>query len=1692
MKRCPACESPLPDAHLANQPCPRCGAEVCERSRTSDVAATIDSRDSASPPIAPTIDSQPDELDSHVAATIDSRPDAADSRVAATIDSHDGRPSPGVLPTIDSTDSSPQPGGAATDHFAVTLESHESSAGPSGSAGRSARTPPGSLRDATKRATHTPYDPTLDSDAIASADEVRVASIWGSSLAGTSPSASLRSSRDSGSRPRTMQTIHERAIGEAGDPRAPGTDYQIVGTLGEGGMGVVYTARQASIDREVAVKMLKPGLMSNERQREKFLSEAVITGELEHPGIVPIYDMGTNRDGALFYSMKKIQGTPWSRAIGKKSLAENLDILLKVADAVAFAHSRDVIHRDLKPENVMLGGFGEVLLMDWGLAVSVAAEPGSPNVARTASMGGTPAYMAPEMAIGPFEKIGKASDIYLLGAILFECVTGKMPHYGKSASACLAAAGRNEIVETSVGGELVEIALKAMATEPADRYATVQDLQRAIREYQSHTESIVLAGRATAELEKARQSDDYRDYSRAMFGFEEAWELWAKNSAAAEGLHEARLAYARSAQRKGDFDLGLSLLAGGTPDQNSLRNELQVAQRERDARLHRLKTARRVVLGLVALVFVAITGGIVLVSIQKAEANRLRIVAEDNEVEANRQAGLARDNAQEANRQAGLARDSAREALRLQGVAESQREQTEYEAYIALVGLAAAKIDENAFDRAVELLEQCPPKLRNWEWGRLMYLCRQGVSQIPVGDRVESVALSADGQTLATGSRDGVARTWNVVSGELLAEHRLSGSNAYVSAVAISPTNPNRVAIGSNDAGGWLRVWNPQSGEAQSLAGHKDAVASVVFSRDGQRLLTASLDNTAAIWDAASGKALTIFRGHDWHVLSAAFSPDEKTIVTASRDGTVRLWNVADGEQWTSKSGEKLAFTGHRGAAHGAAFSPDGRQVASCGYDKRVLLWNPAEMIAFDFQKLLAGNDPPTQRFLEVGDHRAAVRAVAFSFDGRHLLSASHDNSVKIWSLPRANSASLAGESPSLWKSLRGHHGMVSGAAFFPQDDNLVITGSHDGFARVWNVKSYEEQRVVRGKTIDGHDDAVLAAKFSGDGDFILTASRDRTARAWRADDAQEVQSYREGHAFLATRSVFFPSGERLLTAGMDGTLRIWDVETGAQRRVIRGAGYAAVATICGDGSRILGGLAADDAAANRATEETPRAAIWNGETGELLATLARHKSDVTAVAFSADDRFAYTGDANGRGNLWEPATGRHVAKLSWHTARITAASFLAESAHLLLTASMDGTVCVWDISDPAAPQPLESRTLKHGAAVTTMAASADGRSVVTGCDDGKVRWWNGNRASSPRIVPLPAGSQVTSVALTVDAGRALVVDAAGRAVWLVEADPDGESLPAAHRFLDLGALDVPAWSATFAPNGRSVVTIGGDEARQWDLQGQETMQFNPHRTVAAASYSPTGDRVVSAGWDNSARIWDAKTGQTLLKLDNARAGKNGGHAAAINSAAFSHDGAFVLTASDDHVVKLWDTSSGQVVRNFVGHSAGVRSAAFSNDGRRIVSASSDGTARVWDADSAAILLELKRHELPVSSAVFSADGKWIVTGSEDNTAIIWDAAIGEPLRTLKGHTAAVTSVAVLDDRSRVLTGSVDQTAKIWDATNGKEILTLKGHTRGVTSVAFARDQQKALTASRDGTAVLWMAAPWRGTSPNASSREGK
>jgi serine/threonine protein kinase/Leucine-rich repeat (LRR) protein len=359
-------------------------------------------------------------------------------------------------------------------------------------------------------------------------------------------------------------------------------EYELKDLIGKGGLGMVYLARQGAVDRDVAVKMLNSDVDDAAECEAFLIAEATVTGDLEHPNIVPVYDTGETADGIPFYAMKYLAGKRWSQVIRKITLADNIDILMSVMNAVAFAHSKGVIHRDLKPANVMLGDFGEVVVMDWGEAVAVEPTAKANRITESTACNGTPAYMAPEMARGDIQVIGTRSDVYLLGAILYEAVAGHRPRVCDSdVDECLNQACENIIEPTDKEGELLDIAMTAMATEPDDRYQSVKELQEAIRDYQKHAESFSMTHRANNALEQALDTQEYATFSRSIVNYEDALELWQDNTGAQEGLAAAREAYAECALAKGDFDLSWSLIEAAGLRESDLAERVRAARRGR-------------------------------------------------------------------------------------------------------------------------------------------------------------------------------------------------------------------------------------------------------------------------------------------------------------------------------------------------------------------------------------------------------------------------------------------------------------------------------------------------------------------------------------------------------------------------------------------------------------------------------------------------------------------------------------------------------------------------------------------------------------------------------------------------------------------------------------------------------------------------------------------------------------------------------------------------------------------------------------------------------------------------------------------------------------------------------------------------------------------------------------------------------
>jgi WD40 repeat protein len=566
------------------------------------------------------------------------------------------------------------------------------------------------------------------------------------------------------------------------------------------------------------------------------------------------------------------------------------------------------------------------------------------------------------------------------------------------------------------------------------------------------------------------------------------------------------------------------------------------------------------------------------------------------------------------------------------------------------------------------------------------------VEQRGVAERNETEAKEQ--RAVAVMQRDQALITQSLFLADLARQQRQKGDASTALLLALEalpdkPTGNSRPYVTDAEYvldSAWRRLR-----ERIVLSGHRGAVYSAVFSPNGKRIVTASTDKTARLWDAETGKPIgEPLSGHEGEVTSAAFSPDGKRIVTSSSDKTVRLWDA----ETAKPIGEPLK--GHENAVWAAAFSPDGKRIVTAGaYDNTARLWD-------------AETGKPIGEPLR--GHKAEVVSAAFSPDGKRIVTAGcdigasvgrvgpgQDNTARLWN---AENGKPIGE------PLEGHNGCVRRAAFSP-DGKRIVTASSDKTVRLWDAETGQPI----GEPFKGHDDWVWSAAFSPDGKLIVTASSDET-RIWDAETGQLIGEPLRGHSRTLFTAAFSPDGSRIVTASGDGTARVWDIDFKPARQFLEGhSGIVQSASFSPDGKRIV----------TASLDRTGR--VWKVETGGPIGEPLRGHTDIVwSAMFSPDGKRILTASADKTARLWDAETGRPIGDpLIGHEAGVYSAAF-SPNGKRIATASSDWTVRLWD-ADTARPigQPLRA----HNGDVSSVAFSPDGKSFFTGSFDLTVRLWD-------------------------------------------------------------------------------------------------------------------------------------------------------------------------------------------------------------------------------------------------------------------------------------------------------------------------------------------------------------------------------
>ncbi len=1054
--------------------------------------------------------------------------------------------------------------------------------------------------------------------------------------------------------------------------------YKLLQQIGEGGCGVVYMAEQEEpVRRSVALKVIKLG-MDTKQVIARFEAERQALALMDHPNIARVLDAGATETGRPYFVMELVRGVKITDFCyeNQVSTEDRLKLFTQVCQAIQHAHQKGIIHRDIKPSNILVtvnDGLLVPKVIDFGIAKATQGRL-TDHTLFTAfdQFIGTPAYMSPEQAVMTSLDIDTRSDIYSLGVLLYELLTGRTPFDQKE----LLAAGLDEMRRTirekepvkpssvvesrtrwrvernqkaapgaasslspqpkALSTDLDWIVMKCLEKDRARRYETANGLARDIERHLNH------------EPVRARPPS-------ALYRFRK---MVRRNKLAVAGV--------------GVLAVALLIVAiGSTMAAWRVAGARRAEQGERGkaeaANLQLRSTVR-------------------LLELERAEG-----FFRDNDAAqgvAHLAAMLRRDpsNHIAANRlvSALLHRDWAlpiAAPMRHVGPVESAEFSPDGRRVLTASREGTATIWDAATGGAVTTVRHSGRIYRacySPDGTRFVTACASGTARIWSAtngslltpdlthtSRVYWAEFSADGRSVVTASADRTARIWDAASGSLLRE--LKGHGSHVIIARFSPVDGKRVVTGGSH--GSIRLWNADTAETLvRVEDRRTNLMALAFSPNGRRLVVACADGIARLWDADTGQSVAKPLTHQEPIEHAVFSPDSRLVLTTSQDGTARLWEAETG----LPSNPPLA---HRGGVIFGAFSPDGQTIVTTSMDNLARLWD------------VRTGTPLGQPLRE---HERILHA-DFSPDGRRLVTAAYNWSARLWDIQPRHTAGL-----------ELHAGQRVSSVTFSPDGKYLLTSGEGGTARQWEAASGQP----RGEPIQ-QADWIHNAAFSPDGRHIVSASPSRATHVRDAANGQIIAGPFQ-HANGLWFAGFSPDGGRVVTTSEDGTARVWDIRTGQPvTPPLAHPGAVKLARFSSDGRRVL-------------TLSQEHARVWDAQSGAPMTDPLAHIDHVKWADISPDGERVVTGSTDNTACIWEVRTSRPAAPLLRH-ARIVEKAIFSPDARRVATASIDGTARIWDARTGQALTPA----LSHDGLVLHVCFSADGRRVLTVGAKGSARIWD-------------------------------------------------------------------------------------------------------------------------------------------------------------------------------------------------------------------------------------------------------------------------------------------------------------------------------------------------------------------------------
>lgn len=1342
-----------------------------------------------------------------------------------------------------------------------------------------------------------------------------------------------------------------RAVEEHRFPTIP--NYNIVGCLGRGGAGVVYQAWQVNLKRYVALKMLREDALANEDQRERFRGEAEAVARLRHAHIVQIFEVG-EYEGRPYLALEYVAGGSLAERLVKcpMALSEAVNLVETAARAMQAAHEAGIIHRDLTPANILLADDGSPLVTDFGLAKRLDSD-----TERTLSgvIFGTPAYMAPEQASGQSNRVSAATDVYALGTILYELLTGRPPFRTPCPLETMNCIVSQEpraprSLDSRTPRDLEIICLKCLRKEAGQRYASAgelaDDLQRWRNGEPIQARSVprwvrvvkwtrrrpaaaallgvlVLAALSaslgglwhTLKLEQAlryaqdQESEARREHRRAL----------EREEALDEQLHALDVHTAQRLWRSGHLTQAVLRLEKHFP----AGGEIESATFDWRYQWRLCRTDASVLL--------LSPGAEALSAAFSPDGMRLAVAHSDGSVAVwsmathRRIAHLRRHRG--AISQLAFAPDGRTlwtkgedGALIWWDVAHGAevrcRKQRNVSERLWLPSPNGQLLAIGLDDKAVAL--------RRFEGEKQLWQ-----SSMPA--RVEQLAFAADSSVLASTSQGGWVKVWTADGGEA----GWFAHDSAVTALALS-CKGGLLAVAESDGQITLHVRN--SGHTVRFHSSREGVVrSLAFSPDRSLLASIGDDHIIRIWETSTGRLRNALRGHTDRINGLTFAPDSRSLATVGRDGVVRLWNPL-------RRQDRQPLLEPTPSISRLAWSPDGRIAAAAGSDRVVTLWDAGTW----------------QTIGRLTGHFDEVRAMAFAPDSRTLATASADRVVQLWDVP----------SQSARSGLVHRTGVR--AVVFSGDGKTLATGEDNGTLALWDV-----QHGVRLTELARHRGAVTCLARSPDGNMLASAGDDRTVQLWL------TERWQRGPTLVHPESVaqvdFHADSRTLATVQTSGTVMLWDAVAGTLLVTMpRTQDAPELAHFSPDGRSLV--------LASRISPLT----IWdiNDRRNPSIRYHLKDGNEVVDVAFAPKGKAFVSAHRDGRITRWDLRGG---------VRRTPCGPICGPVLGLEICANGETLAALIGIPDP---------WMRHTYSLWG-SPELQTDSWLAGDSDESLRFWH--VASGKSCRPLSTHSAVTRPSLIAAApnGRTLAAAQADGAIalWDVTTGKCRAILTISHdtdwhrmgQVLVLAGLPAhsnrmaPVRALAFAPDSRTLSVRAADGTLQlWDVERAERRAVLPgnDRDSTCLTFAPDGQTLATSQAD-TVELWDIQTDKCRRKTLHP--------GSRILCLAFSSDGRSLVSGASDSSVKLWDLQSERETP-LSGHTDNVSVARFSPDGKTLATGSFDRTVRLWDVATAQEVLRLEGHSGPVHCLVFTPDGRNLISGGEtphgSGEMYLWPATV--------------------------------------------------------------------------------------------------